>query len=94
MTITTTDSTGKEQRQENDPMLWWRLNANRYPMLQSLAKRSLGPPSRSVASQRLVSSAGDICTYSWSWLLEDNAEMLILKVNMSLSNSTSNEQQK
>lgn len=86
--ISTTDSAGKEQQQEQDPMLWWRQNANRYPMLRSLARRYLGPPPSSVASERLFSSAGDICTDSRSRLLADNAEMLIvLKVNMLLCNS-------
>ena len=91
MTMTTTDSTGKEQQREQDPMLWWRQNANRYPMLRSLAKRYLGPPPSSVDSERLFSSAGDICTESRSRLLADNAEMLIvLKVNMLLCNSKKN----
>jgi hypothetical protein len=39
-----TDSTGKEGLKENDPMLWWRLNAHHYPVLQLPAKHCLGPP--------------------------------------------------
>jgi len=69
-------------------MLWWRHNANRLPTLQSLAKRYFGPQPSSVASERLFSSANDVCTDSRSRLLPDKVEMLIvLKINMLLCNS-------
>ena len=63
-------------------------NATRHPLLRKLAVLYLEPPLSSVTSQRLFSSAGDICVDSRSSLLSENAEMLIaLKVNQSLNNS-------
>ena len=71
----------------NDPMLWWRQNIHRFPMLRSLAQRYLGPPPLQVAlplaSERLFSTAGDICSANRTRLLTENAEILIpLKVNL------------
>jgi hypothetical protein len=80
-------TTGTTEMKENDPMLWWRHNARRFPMLASLAQRYLGPPPSSVASERLFSTAGDVCSASRTRLLSDNAEMLIMmKVNLPILN--------
>ena len=42
---------------------------------QTLAGHAAGLPPSSVASERLLSSAGDICRDSHSSLLSENAEM-------------------
>ena len=66
-----------------DSLKWWRENSKRLPLLAKIARLYLAPPPTSVDSERLFSSAGDICTSSRSNLLPENAEQLIfLKMNL------------
>ncbi|XP_050950340.1 zinc finger BED domain-containing protein 4 [Labeo rohita] len=68
------------------PLEWWKDNAQRYPLLSTLAKSYLSVPATSVPSERVFSVAGDIVNAQRSQLLPDNVDMLIfLKKNLSLS---------
>ena len=59
--------------------------------LSPLATQFLAPPPGSVASERLFSTAGDVCTDSRNRLLPEKLEQLIfLKINLPLVNNLIN----
>jgi len=57
---------------------WWRDNESRFPGLARVARRYLGAPCTSVASERLFSSAGNVFTDQRSRLAADRAKMIIV----------------
>ena len=57
---------------------WWRENESRFPWIARVARRYLGAPSTSVASERLFSSAGNVFADQRSRLAADRAEMIIM----------------
>nr|KAI8743508.1 zinc finger BED domain-containing protein 4-like [Biomphalaria glabrata] len=70
---------------KDDPVLWWKVNASRFPGLAKVAQIYLAPPPTSVPSERLFSVAGRIINDYRTKLIPDNAEKLIfLKYNSSL----------
>ena len=65
------------------PLAWWKLNESYFPLLSRLAKRIMGIPATSVASERVFSTAGDIVTATRSTLRAENVDMLIfIKKNL------------
>jgi hypothetical protein len=48
----------KEDRTYNDPLAWWRLKAQKFPLLSELAIRYLCIPATSAPSERVFSTAG------------------------------------
>ena len=71
-----------------DPLLWWKINENRLPLLAAVARTYLATPvtpPTSVQSERIFSSAGDVYTEHRTRLAPENAERLIfLKFNLPL----------
>jgi hypothetical protein len=65
-----------EERQCN-PLDWWRLNANRYPKLATLARRYLAIPASSAASERLFSKLKLTATAARQNLGTENLCMLL-----------------
>ena len=59
------------------PQAWWRENESRFPALAGVARRYLGAPCTSVASERLFSSAGHVFTDQRNRLAAERAEMII-----------------
>ena len=66
-----------------NPLQWWKDNAFRYPLLSPVAQVLLSVPATSVPSERVFSTAGDICTAQRASLGPDQVDMLVfLKKNM------------
>jgi hypothetical protein len=48
----------KVDRSYNNPLEWWRIKAQQFPLLSELAIRYLCVPATSAPSERVFSSAG------------------------------------
>lgn len=65
-----------------DPLMFWKKNSEKYPLLTRFAKAYLCVQATSVASERIFSTAGDIVTATRSCLDPDHVDRLIfLKKN-------------
>jgi len=72
---------------KENPLLWWKCNQHRFPVLARLAQAFLAAPPSSVQSERIFSTAGDVYGDHRARLLPDNADKLIfLKFNLPLVN--------
>ena len=60
-----------------NPLDWWKTRAAMLPLLSQIARRYLGIPATSCASERVFSSSGLICNAKRSTLNADNVEMLV-----------------
>ena len=65
------------QPRKSDPLLFWKQNQDNLPHLTSLAICYLCAPPASVASERLFSTAGNICTELRNRLSPAKVEYLI-----------------
>lgn len=61
---------------KENPLLWWRANAARYPTLARLAKYFLCIPATSTPSEHLFSAAGYIASKRRASLSADHVNML------------------
>lgn len=67
----------------SDPLLWWKENLYKFPLLSCMARKLLCIPSTSVPSERVFSAAGDIVSSQRANLKAKTVDMLIfLKKNM------------
>ena len=64
---------------KSDPFSYWKSNQGNLPHLASLARRYLCAPSASVASERLFSSASQICTDLRNRLSPTKVEYLLFR---------------
>ncbi|CAD6230743.1 GSCOCG00012193001-RA-CDS [Cotesia congregata] len=62
---------------QQDPLIWWRQEKNKYPRLSLMARRYLGIPSTSSESERLFSTAGDIVSDKRTSLSPDSVSYLL-----------------
>jgi len=67
----------KEETTEDCPLLWWKKNAFRYPLLSKMAQRYLCIPATSVPSERVFSAAGHIVNQKRACLFPENVRMLV-----------------
>lgn len=70
-------------RENKDPLSWWKTKQEIFPILSIIARKYLGIPATSVASERLFSDAGNHITSKRS-LLDPGllGKMVFLKRNM------------
>lgn len=66
----------KSLDKEENPLLWWKANNERYPMLARLAKFYLCIPATSTPSERLFSAAGNIASKKRASLSQEHVDML------------------
>lgn len=60
-----------------DPLMWWRDNQRRYPLLANLAKKYMCICATSTSSERMFSTAGNIATPERSCLKPHKVNMLV-----------------
>ena len=75
----------KEKRcpMTTDPLSWWRVNRNKYPVLSKLVRRFHSCPPGSAASERLFSTAKNVAGTKRLSLKPENLErLLFLKFNL------------
>lgn len=66
----------KSLAMEENSLLWWKVNNDKYPMLARLAKSYLCIPATSTPSERLFSAAGNIASKKRASLSQDHVDML------------------
>ena len=59
------------------PLLWWKNNSARFPVLSNLAKKYLAIPATSTSSERLFSKAGNIMLIKRTQLASNMLENLV-----------------
>ena len=60
-----------------DPLEWWRVNKERYPLLVDGIKSLLCIPASNVPAESTQSTAGFICNKTRASLLPENVSMLV-----------------
>jgi hypothetical protein len=67
----------------SDPLQWWKLKSDRYPLLSMSARRYLGAPATSVDSERMFSVSGNIFNEKRTRLSPTHLEQLVfLNINL------------
>lgn len=61
----------------DNPLVWWKHNSRRFPILSKLARTYLPIPATSVPSERAFSIAGHIANAKRACLLPENVNMLV-----------------
>jgi hypothetical protein len=59
------------------PLLWWKANKTRFPILSKLARMYLAIPATSTPSERLFSEAGNVMTIKRTQLAHNTLENLV-----------------
>uniref|UniRef100_UPI003AAD5237 E3 SUMO-protein ligase ZBED1-like n=1 Tax=Centroberyx gerrardi TaxID=166262 RepID=UPI003AAD5237 len=62
---------------EEDPLVWWKANQTRLPLLAKVAKKYLCVCATSCASERVFSTAGNVVTPTRSLLKPEKVNMLV-----------------
>uniref|UniRef100_A0A1X7USM7 HAT C-terminal dimerisation domain-containing protein n=1 Tax=Amphimedon queenslandica TaxID=400682 RepID=A0A1X7USM7_AMPQE len=62
---------------EDDPLKWWKIRCELYPMLTGVARKYLCAPATSTVSDRVFSKSRKIVTPAWCALKPDKVEMLV-----------------
>ena len=62
---------------EEDPLMWWKRNAERLPLLSLVAKKYLCVCATSTASERVFSTAGNIVIPTRNLLKPEKVDMLV-----------------
>ena len=65
------------EAEDANPFTWWQVNQLKYPTLAVVARSSLAIPSTSVASERVFSKCGRVCSERRSLLSPEHVEQLV-----------------
>lgn len=60
-----------------NPLVWWKANEKKFPLLSVMSKQYLCIPATSVPPERVCSTAGDIVTAQRASLKPKHVDMLI-----------------
>lgn len=60
-----------------DPLEWWRHNKTKFPVMAKIARKYLAIPATSVASERMFSFAGGVCTDRRNRLSDDTVSDIV-----------------
>ena len=74
----------------SNPLTQWKDSEYKYLLLSALAKCYLGIPARSVPSERVFLTTGDIITAQRSALSEHVDQLIFLNKNVKVCNTKSN----
>ena len=61
----------------DNPIVWWRNNARKYPLLAECAKSYLMVNATSVPSERMFSAAGSLISAKRACLDSSNVDMIL-----------------
>lgn len=64
--------------EEINPFNWWAMNMTRYPNVSFVARQYLAVPATSVASERVFSKCGLVCSDRRSALKPQHVEQLVV----------------
>jgi len=62
---------------EESPLVWWKQNQYKFPMISVVAKQFLSIPVTSTPAERVFSTAGLTVTWLWSSLMPEHVNMLV-----------------
>lgn len=65
----------------SNPLDWWRNYQSKYPSIAVVARAYLGIPATSVASERVFSKCGRVCSERRSLLSPQHVEQLVFLAN-------------
>ena len=60
-----------------DPLVWWRDNSVRFPLLSKVARKYMTICATSIPSERVFSAAGNVVTSFRASLKPDKVNMLV-----------------
>jgi hAT family C-terminal dimerisation region len=63
--------------QDNNPFQWWATNQKKFPNIADVARAHLGIPATSVASERVFSKCGLVCSDRRASLKPQHVEHLV-----------------
>lgn len=63
--------------EQSNPFLWWAGNKTKYPNVAAVSRQYLSVPATSVASERIFSKCGLICSERRAALTPEHVEQLV-----------------
>ena len=67
--------------EDSNPLNWWRDNYSKYPSVAVVARAFWGISATSVASERVFSKCGRVCSERRSLLSPQHVEQLVCLAN-------------
>lgn len=67
---------------EEDPLLWWKMNSNKYGIISPVAREYLVTPPTGVPSERVFSGSGLLYTPHRNKLHRERASKLLFLIKL------------